>query len=102
MGPSWCRIEVDWAGLKQRSPKPLRERTETEPGPAPASSQVEPPDSELAKAESTRWQLDPTIEAIKSIYPPDGIRPKGVSIAMLTKSVNRLSEFEDHNVSEDT
>ena len=61
-----------------------------------------PPKPELAKAEPTRGQRDRTIEAIKSFYPPDGIRPKGVSIAALTRRINKLSEFKDDEVSEDT
>jgi hypothetical protein len=56
----------------------------------------------LAKAESTRWQRDRTIEAIRSLYPPDGIHPKGVSIASLTKRINKLPEFKGDEVSEDT
>ena len=40
--------------------------------------------------------------AIKSFYPPDGIRPKGVSIAALTRRINKLPEFKDDEVSEDT
>ena len=56
----------------------------------------------MAKAEPTRWQRDRTIKAIKSLYPPDGIRPKGVSIAALTKRINKLPEFKGGEVSEDT
>ena len=39
---------------------------------------------------------------MKSIFPPDGIRPKGMSIARLTKRINKLPEFKDQKVSEDT
>ena len=60
------------------------------------------PEHELARAEPTRWQRDRTIEAIKTLYPPDGIRPKGVSIAMLTNRINKLPEFKENQISEDT
>jgi hypothetical protein len=96
VGHPWCLIEVDWAGLK-----PLRARVEAEPEPAPPSSRVEP-ESELTKAEFTRWQRDRTINAIKALHPPNGIRPKSVSIAALTKRINKLSEFKTSEVSEDT
>ena len=49
-----------------------------------------------------RWQRDRTIKAIRSIFPPDGIRPKDVSIAALTKRINKLPEFKGDEVSEDT
>jgi hypothetical protein len=39
---------------------------------------------------------------IKTLYPPDGIRPKGVSIAMLTNRINKRPEFKAGEVSEDT
>ena len=66
------------------------------PAPAPLSSQVEP------EPESTRWQRDRTIAAIKTLHPPDGIRPKGVSIAALTNRINKLPEFKENQISEDT
>jgi len=39
---------------------------------------------------------------MKTIYSPDGSRPKGVSIAVLTKRINKLPEFKEDKVSEDT
>jgi hypothetical protein len=59
-------------------------------------------EAEAAPSKPTRWQRDRTINAIKSFYPLDGIRPKGVSIAALTKRINKLSEFEGDEVSQDT
>jgi hypothetical protein len=76
-----------------------------QPAPAPSSPHVEPeppPEPERARAEPTRWQRDRTIEVIKTLYPPDGIRPKGVSIAMLTNRINKRPEFKAGEVSEDT
>ena len=81
-GRRWYGIEVDAAALRR-----ARSRSA---------------DPKLAKAKSTRPQRDRVIRAIKSHYPPDGIRPKGVSIKALTERINRLSEFEDGDVSEDT
>jgi hypothetical protein len=124
-GRRWYGIEVDAASLRQAFPKPLRvERWplieaqqlygEGEPG---SVSPVEPvaPDSsltdiesaatlesELARAEFTRWQREPTIEAMKDFYPPHGLRPKGVSIAALTNRINKRPEFKENQVSEDT
>ena len=39
---------------------------------------------------------------MNEFYPPDGIRPKGVSIARLTKRINRQPEFQGNPVIEDT
>jgi hypothetical protein len=44
----------------------------------------------------------PVIAKMKELYPPDGIRPKGVSIAALTKRINRQPEFQGNPVIEDT
>jgi hypothetical protein len=77
----WYGIEVDAAALRRACPRPT----------APE-----------AKAEPTRGQRDRTINAIKSLYPPDGIRPKDVSIAALTRRINKLPDFETDEVSEDT
>jgi hypothetical protein len=95
-GHPWCLIEVDWAGLK-----PLRARGAAEPVP-PLSKLEPPPKPELAKAESIRWQRDRAINAIKTLHPPDGIRPKTVSIAALTERINKLTEFKADKVSADT
>jgi hypothetical protein len=56
----------------------------------------------LKDIESTRGQREPAIVVMKRFYPPDGRRPRGVSIAALTKRINREPEFKDRNVSEDT
>lgn len=124
IGPPWRSIEIDSAALRQARPKPLiacDPAAPAEPPPEPAiaetgeilatvgqapkpapPTELPPPDSELARAEPTRWQRDRTIEAIKALHPPDGIRPKGVSIATLTIRINKLPEFKENRVSEDT
>jgi hypothetical protein len=68
---------------------------------APAT-RAEESESELTKAEHTRWQRDRVIAVMKEFYSPHGIRPKGVSIKRLTDRINRLSEFKENRVSEDT
>lgn len=59
---------------------------------------------DMAGAEEppTRWKRDRTIIAMKGLHPPHGIRPPGVSIRQLTKRINKLPEFKDETVSEDT
>jgi hypothetical protein len=42
-------------------------------------------------ASATRWAREPEIAKMKEFYSPDGIRPKGVAIAALTKRINRSS-----------
>jgi hypothetical protein len=98
-GPRWEAVEVDAAALRQARPRPAA------PEPAPPFPQVEPeppPKPKRAKAASTRWQREHTIEVIKMLLPPDGIRPKGVSIATLTNRINKFPEFKENRVSEDT
>jgi hypothetical protein len=90
------RVEPEPLPPLEPEPAPPTEPPRVEPEPLP------PPEPELVKAEHTRWQRDRTIEAIRSLYPPDGIRPKGVSIAALTKRINKLLEFKGGDVSEDT
>jgi hypothetical protein len=67
---------------------------------------AEPPPmrEEAARAEPTRYQRDRTIEAMKTLFPPDGIRPRGrdMSIRRVTEKINKLSEFSEGKVSEDT
>jgi hypothetical protein len=58
-----------------------------------------PPEPE---PEHTRWQRDRTIEAMKALHPPYGIRPKGTSIQALTNRINKLPEFQGNQVSDDT
>jgi hypothetical protein len=94
-------VEVDAAAPGQAHPGPAA------PEPAPSSPQGEsepppPPKPKRAKAVSTRGKRDPVIEMMKAFYPLDGIRPKSVSIAALTKRINKLSEFKENPVSEDT
>jgi hypothetical protein len=77
--------------------------------PVPATVAVDPqpavklPSGEKAtEAETTRWAREPVIAKMKEFYPPNGIRPKGLSIAALTKRINRQPEFQGKTVSEDT
>jgi hypothetical protein len=109
-GRRWKGIEVDLGGFKRAFPKPLSDRRSilheaeqlyTEGGAKPAEV-TEIAGDELAEAEPTRWQRDRTIAAIKTLHPPDGIRPKGVSIAALTNRINKLPEFKENQISEDT
>jgi hypothetical protein len=52
------------------------------------------PAASAPKTETPRWAREPVIAKMKEFYPPDGIRPKGVSIAALTKRINRQPEFQ--------
>jgi len=60
------------------------------------------PAASAPKTETPRWAREPVIAKMKEFYPPDGIRPKGVSIAALTKRINRQPEFQGNPVIEDT
>jgi hypothetical protein len=55
-----------------------------------------------AEPEHTRGQRTRAVAAMKAIYSPHGIRPEGVSIKKLTDRINRLPEFKEDKVSEDT
>ena len=70
-----------------------------EPG---APEKPQPPEPKPTEVERTRWQRDDVIRAMKTLYPPDGIRPRGVSIAAVTKRIKTLPEFKEKQVSEDT
>jgi hypothetical protein len=83
------------------------------PGPASAAPLPAPPagaaellpksrSEDTAETETTRWQREPVIATMKKLYPPDGVRPKGISIAVLTTRINREPEFQGKKVSEDT
>lgn len=52
--------------------------------------------------EVTRRQRDRAIEAMKTLYPPAGIRPKSVSIRKAAERINKLQEFKEDKVSHDT
>src|SRR5262249_12802497 len=90
MGPPWRFIEVDWAGLKL-----LR-------APAPATAEPPPKGEKAAETETTRWARDPVIAVAKRLFPPDGRRPKSMSIRRLTIRFNKELEFKENTVSEDT
>jgi hypothetical protein len=59
-------------------------------------------EEEAAETETTRGQREPAIAVAKRLFPPNGRRPTGSSIAKLTKRFNREPEFKEKNVSEDT
>jgi hypothetical protein len=114
-------------GLRPASEAPQAERQPQQPPPAPPpdESAIADPAPVSASAadvgdqvgavtsgdteappepepEYTRWQRDRTIEAIKTLHPPHGIRPKGTSIQALTNRINKLPEFQGNQVSDDT
>jgi hypothetical protein len=79
IGPPWCSIEVHSATLRQVCPKPLIAREPATPGGA------EPP-------------LDPLIEVLKEMYPPNGDVPDvpARSDAQILGQIERgRPEFED-------
>jgi hypothetical protein len=61
-----------------------------------------PKGERAAETETTRGQREPAIAVAKRLFPPHGRRPKGNSIAKLTKRFNNEPEFKEKNVSEDT
>jgi hypothetical protein len=90
-----------------------RATEKTAPGPARAAALPARPagaaellpksrSEDAAETETTRWQREPVIATMKKLYPPDGIRSKGISIAVLTTRINREPEFQGKKVSEDT
>jgi hypothetical protein len=72
------------------------------PAVMPPLAMTEASDSPNGEAETTQWQREPVIVVMKKYYPPNGVRPKGTSIRMVTERINREPEFRDKNVSEDT
>jgi hypothetical protein len=61
-----------------------------------------PPPAPAPEDEPTRWQRARAIVAMKGFYPPDGLRPKSISIRMVTDRINKLEEFQENKVSHDT
>src|SRR5262249_38928849 len=122
MGPPWCFIEVDWAGLK-----PLKARAEAEPELAPASTlavsksaqsslevpaSVSPPPQEptpiallveaalvasaaAAPKEQHHWQLDRAISALRKRYPPDDKVPVGKAVEAVRGEID--GDLADEN-----
>ena len=65
--------------------------------PAPAK-----PEDVAASVEEAPAKRKPVILVLKRLFPPDGLRPKGRSVKWVTNSLNKLPEFKDNPVSEDT
>ena len=55
-----------------------------------------------ASAEEAPTKREPVILVLKRLFPPDGLRPKGRSVKWVTSSLNKLPEFKDNPVSEET
>jgi hypothetical protein len=99
LGRRWYGIEVDSATVRQAFPKPLRvERRMLDE----AEQLYAEGGSEPTETETTRWARELVIAVAKRHFPPEGKRPKGVSIASLTKRFNKEPEFKENKVSEDT
>ena len=67
-----------------------------------AAASVEEAPAGVAETESTQYKREPVILVLKRLFPPDGLRPKGRSVKWVTSSLNKLPEFKDNPVSEDT
>ena len=67
-----------------------------------AAASVEEAPAGAAETESTQYKREPVILVLKRLFPPDGLRPKGRSVKWVTSSLNKLPEFKDNPVSEDT
>jgi hypothetical protein len=81
---AYLKVTVDGLDLERLFPRSSIEKTEP------------------AEREATRYQRVRTVSALKELYPPDGTRPDGVSIKMVTKRINKLPQFKNVPVSEDT
>ena len=65
-----------------------------------AAASVEEAPAGAAETESNKGE--PVILVLKRLFPPDGLGPKGRSVKWVTNSLNKLPEFKDNPVSEDT
>jgi hypothetical protein len=54
------------------------------------------------ETETTQRQREPVIVMLKKLYQPHGLRPKGTSVKQVMERLNKLPEFRDNPVSEDT
>jgi hypothetical protein len=98
-----CRASLDeWYSTHPATPTAVADRQLPAADESEPAARAEESMPELAETEHTRWQRDRTIEAMKTLLPPDGIRPKGMSIKGLTDRINKLEEFQENKVSEDT
>jgi hypothetical protein len=75
--------------------------------PAPAKPEDGARDAPVAaasveEAPASAAEREPVILVLKRLFPPDGLRPKGRSVKWVTNSLNKLPEFKDNPVSEDT
>jgi len=67
-----------------------------------AAASVEEAPAGPAETESTQYKREPVILVLKRLFPPDVLRPKGRSVKWVTNGLNKLPEFKDSPVSEDT
>jgi hypothetical protein len=70
--------------------------------PAPAKPEDVAIDAAAASVEEAPAKREPVILVLNRLFPPDGLRPKGRSVKWVTSSLNKLPEFKDNPVSEDT
>jgi hypothetical protein len=54
------------------------------------------------ETETTQRQREPVRAMLKKLYQPHGLRPKGTSVKQVTDRLNKLPEFRNNPVSEDT
>jgi hypothetical protein len=73
-----------------------------EPEGLPSATQQSVAKPAPERAEATRWQRERAKAAMKTLYPPHGIHPEGVSIQAVTNRINRLEDFQEDKVSHDT
>jgi hypothetical protein len=97
-------MTVYWPDLARQFPRPSIEKTAPLPAPPAGAAELLPKSGaeDAAETEATRWQREPVIALIKKYWPPHGIRPNGVTIAMVTNRLNNEPEFKSKSVSEDT
>ena len=55
-----------------------------------------------ASVEEAPAKREPVILVLKRLFLPDGLRPKGRSVKWVISSLNKLPEFKDNPVSEET
>jgi hypothetical protein len=72
-----------------------------EPAAKPEDGAIDAPLA-TASVEEAPAKREPVILVLKRLFPPDGLRPKGRSVKWVTSSLNKLPEFKDNPVSEDT
>jgi hypothetical protein len=100
--PSLLHERGSWSRLTKAraiNPREIRHRPRPSPGDRPIT--LKPKRKEVAETEPTRRQRDRLFPVLETLT-PGGVRPKGMSIKGLTDRINKLPEFKDDKVSEDT